>query len=182
MNHSEDAATAAAGTVAPIHARVHRLGDEINTDVHCSAKYNIGKPLAWLAEHAFEQLVPGFGKQVRPGDVIVAGKDFGINSSREEAVQVLRAMGVAAVVAQSFGRQFYRNAINNGLPIAECDVSLIETGDMIQIDVAAGQVSVPARAFNARVPKLPPAVLALISAGGLLPFLKQHPDWSLPTA
>ena len=169
-------------TVAVIRATVHRLGDEVSTDIHCSAKYNIGKPLDWLAAHAFEQLVPGFAQRVKPGDVIVAGKDFGINSSREEAVRVLLAMGVAAVVARSFGRQFYRNAINNGLPIAECDVSVIEDGDLIEVDVAGGQVAVPARHFSASVPRLPPAVLGLIAAGGLLPFLKQHPDWSLPAA
>jgi 3-isopropylmalate dehydratase small subunit len=174
--------TATATTVAPIRATVHRLGDEVSTDIHCSAKYNMGKSVQWLAEHAFEQLVPGFAQRVRPGDVIVAGKDFGINSSREQAVHVLRAMGVSAVVAHSFGRQFYRNAINNGLPIAECDVSSMADGDLIEIDVAAGRIAVPARGFSAEVPKLPPAVLALIAAGGLLPFLKQHPDWALPTA
>jgi 3-isopropylmalate dehydratase small subunit len=165
-----------------IRGTVHRLGDEINTDLHCSSKYNIGKPLDWLAAHAFEQVQPGLAARVKPGDVIVAGKDFGINSSREEAVRVLRAMGVAAVVAQSFGRQFYRNAINNGLPIAECDVSRIEDGDTIEVDVAGGRVGVAARGFDAPVPKLPPAVLGLIAAGGLLPFLKQHPDWSLPAS
>lgn len=165
-----------------IRGTVHRLGDDVNTDLHCSAKYNIGKPVEWLAQHAFEQLAPGLASSVRPGDVIVAGKDFGINSSREQAVHVLRAMGVAAVVARSFGRQFYRNAINNGLPIAECDVSCIEAGDLIEVDVAAGRIEVAARAFRAEVPRLPPAVLALVAAGGLLPYLRQHPDWGLPAA
>ena len=165
-----------------IRGTVHRLGDDINTDLHCSAKYNIGKPVEWLAQHAFEQLAPGFAGRVRPGDVIVAGKDFGINSSREQAVHVLRAMGVAAVVARSFGRQFYRNAINNGLPIAECDVSTIEDGDLIEVDVAGGRIEVAARGLRAEVPRLPPAVLALLAAGGLLPYLRQHPDWGLPAA
>lgn len=171
-----------ASTIAVIRATVRRLGDDVSTDIHCSAKYNIGKPVDWLAQHAFEQLQPGFAQTVQPGDVIVAGKDFGINSSREQAVHVLRAMGVSAVVAQSFGRQFYRNAINNGLPIAECDVASIQDGDTIEVDVAGGRVGVAARSFSAAVPKLPPAVLALIAAGGLLPFLKAHPDWSLPAA
>lgn len=165
-----------------IRGTVHRLGDDINTDLHCSAKYNIGKPVEWLAQHAFEQLAPGFAGRVRPGDVIVAGKDFGINSSREQAVHVLRAMGVAAVVARSFGRQFYRNAINNGLPIAECDVSSIVDGDLIEVDVAGGRIEVAARGLRAEVPRLPPAVLALLAAGGLLPYLRQHPDWGLPAA
>jgi len=172
--------SSATAGVPLIRATVHRLGDDISTDIHCSAKYNIGKPVEWLARHAFEQVSPGFAQKVKPGDVIVAGRDFGINSSREQAVHVLRAMGVSAVVAASFGRQFYRNAINNGLPIAECDVGSIEDGDLIEVDVARGRVSVASRGVELTVPKLPPAVLALIAAGGLLAFLKQHPDWSLP--
>ncbi|MBC7782173.1 MAG: 3-isopropylmalate dehydratase [Proteobacteria bacterium] len=169
-----------AARVPTITATVHRLGDDISTDMHCSAKYNVGKSLDWLAQHAFEQVVPGFAQRVRPGDVIVAGRDFGINSSREQAVHVLRELGVAAVVARSFGRQFYRNAINNGLAIAECAVEMIEDGDTIEVDLAGGRVAVAARGWSATVPKLPPAVLALIAAGGLLPYLKQHPDWGLP--
>ena len=140
---TQTAMTGTAPTVAPIRATVHRLGDEVSTDIHCSAKYNMGKSVQWLAEHAFEQLQPGFAQRIKAGDVIVAGKDFGINSSREQAVHVLRAMGVSAVIAQSFGRQFYRNAINNGLPIAECDVSAIHEGDLIEVDVAAGRIAVP---------------------------------------
>lgn len=155
------------------------LGDEINTDIHCSSKYLPGKDTASIAQVAFDQLAPGFAKALKKGDVIVAGKNFGINSSREQAVHVMRLMGVAAIVAPSFGRQFFRNAINNGLPLVECDTSGIAAGDAIAIDLTAGRVAVAARNISRAVPPLPAAVQALLAAGGLIPFLRQHPDWNL---
>lgn len=155
------------------------LGDEINTDIHCSSKYLPGKDTAYIAQHAYEQLAPGFAQAFRKGDVIVAGKNFGINSSREQAVHVMRLMGVAAIVAPSFGRQFFRNAINNGLPLIECDTGGIATGDAIEIDLMAGRVAVAARNIVRAVPPLPAAVQSLLAAGGLIPFLQQHPDWNL---
>ena len=155
------------------------LGDEINTDVHCSSKYLPGKDAAYIAQHAFEQLAPGFAQAFSKGDVIVAGKNFGINSSREQAVHIMHLMGVAAIVAPSFGRQFFRNAINNGMPVIECDINGIAAGDEIEIDLIAGRVSVAARKIARAVPPLPAAVQSLLAAGGLIPFLQQHPDWNL---
>jgi 3-isopropylmalate dehydratase small subunit len=112
--------------------------------------------------------------------VIVAGTNFGINSSREQAVHVMHALGVAAVVAASFGRQFFRNAINNGLPVVECDVSGIAQDDEIEIDLVAGRISVKPRGIVRSVPPLPAPVHAILAAGGLIPFLQQHPDWKMP--
>jgi 3-isopropylmalate dehydratase small subunit len=155
------------------------LGEEVSTDIHCSSKYLPGKDTAYIAQCAFEQVSPGFAKNFKKGDVIVAGKNFGINSSREQAVHVMHQMGVAAIVAPSFGRQFFRNAINNGLAVIECDVNGITAGDAIEIDLVAGKVSVAARSIARAVPPLPAAVQALLTAGGLIPFLQQHPDWSL---
>ena len=155
------------------------LGDDVNTDLHCSSKYLPGKDNAYIAQHAFEQLVPEFPARFKAGDVIVAGKNFGINSSREQAVHILRAMGVAAIVATSFGRQFFRNCINNGLAVIECDLSAVEQGDDIEIDIGAGRVAVPARKVTRTVAALPAEVQAILAAGGLIAFLKEHPDWSL---
>lgn len=155
------------------------LGDEISTDIHCSSKYLPGKDTAYIAQCAFEQVSPGFAKDFRKGDVLVAGKNFGINSSREQAVHVMRLMGVAAIVAPSFGRQFFRNAINNGLAVIECDTGGIIAGDAVEIDPVAGRVAVAARGISHAVPPLPAAVQALLQAGGLIPFLQQHPDWNL---
>ena len=164
---------------ALIRGRAHILGDEVNTDIHCSSKYFPGKDNAYAAQHAFEQVVPGFAARFKPGDIIVAGRNFGINSSREQAVHIMRMMGVAAIIAPAFGRQFFRNAINNGLPVVECDVSGIAAGDEIAIDLAAGRVAVPARSIAREVPPLPAEVQKILAAGGLIPFLKAHPDWKL---
>jgi 3-isopropylmalate dehydratase small subunit len=164
---------------AMVKGRAHVLGEEINTDLHCSTKYMPGKNTEYATQHAFEQLSPGFSARFRKGDVIVAGKNFGINSSREQALHVMRIMGVATIVAPAFGRQFFRNAINNGLPVAECDIAGIADGDEIVVDLAAGLVSVAARGIARKVPPLPREVRAILSAGGLIPFLQAHPDWKL---
>jgi 3-isopropylmalate/(R)-2-methylmalate dehydratase small subunit len=162
-----------------IRGRAHILGDDINTDLHCSSKYLPGKDNAYIAQHAFEQLVPEFPARFQSGDVIVAGHNFGINSSREQAVHIMRAMGVAAIVAASFGRQFFRNCINNGLPVIECDISGIAQGDEIEVDVGAGRVGVPRRKIARTAAPLPMEVQAILSAGGLIAFLQKHPDWKL---
>ncbi len=162
-----------------IKGQAHILGDDINTDLHCSSKYLPGRDNAYIAQHAFDKIVPGFPGRVKPGDVIVAGKNFGINSSREQAVHVLRAMGVAAIVSPCFGRQFFRNAINNGLPVIECDVTGVEQGDEIEVDAAVGRVAVAARKIARTVSPLPAEVQAILAAGGLIAFLQKHPDWEL---
>ena len=159
-----------------ITGRVHLLGDNINTDLNCSSKYLPGKDNAYVAQRAFEQAAPGFASRFRPGDVIVAGKNFGINSSREQAVHILRMMGVGGIVAQSFGRQFFRNTINNGLPAIECDTAGIADGDAIEIDLAAGKLTVAARHLSRTVAVLPPAVQQILAAGGLIAYLREHPD------
>ncbi len=157
-----------------IRGRVHLLGDDINTDVNCSSKYLPGRDNSYIAQHAFEQVTPDFASGFKAGDIIVAGRNFGINSSREQAVHVMRMMGVAVIVALSFGRQFFRNAINNGLPVVECDVGGIAEGDEIAVDLAAGRVTL-APGVVRHVKPLPREILAMLSAGGLIPFLQRHP-------
>jgi len=163
--------------VKNIKGRVHLLGDNINTDLNCSSKYLPGKDNAYVAQRAFEQVAPGFASRFRPGDVIVAGRNFGINSSREQAVHIMRMMGAAAIVGQSFGRLFFRNTINNGLPAIECEITGIADGDEIEIDIAAGKVTVAARQISRVVAALPPAVRQILAAGGLIAYLREHPDW-----
>jgi len=97
-------------------------------------------------------------------------------------VHILRLMGVSAIVAASFGRQFFRNCINNGLPGVECALPGIEEGDGIEIDLAEGRVTVPARGLVREVPPLPAAAREILAAGGLIPFLQSHPDWKTTTA
>lgn len=162
-----------------INGSARILGVDINTDIHCSSKYLPGKDAAYIATVAFDNVSPGFAKSLANGDVIVAGRNFGINSSREQAIHIMHLMGVAAIIAPSFGRQFYRNAINNGMPLIECDLTGVENGDAVEIDAAAGRVTVSRRGIERAVPPLPAAIQALLGAGGLIPFLQQHPDWSL---
>jgi 3-isopropylmalate dehydratase small subunit len=162
-----------------IKGRARLLGDDINTDLHCSSKYHPGRDNAYVAQHAFEQLVPGFASRFAKGDVIVAGRSFGNNSSREQAVHILHAMGVSGLVAVSFGRQFFRNCINNAMPAVECELPGVADGDEIELDLAQGRVMVPGRGLAREVPPLPPAARAIIAAGGLIPFLKAHPDWKV---
>lgn len=164
-----------------IKGGVRLLGEAVSTDLHCTNKYLPGKRVEEIAAVAFEALSPGFAQAFAKGDVIVAGRNFGINSSREQALQVMHRLGVAAVVAPSFGRLFYRNAINNGLPVIECPIDGIEQEDAIEIDLERGRVSVPARHIVRSVPPLPAAVQGLLAAGGLIPFLRRHPDWKLAT-
>ena len=160
-----------------ITGRAHLLPAEINTDLHCSAKYMPGKDAAYIAQHAFEQLDAGFVGRFKTRDIIVAGRNFGINSSREQAVHVMRLLGVAAVVAPSFGRQFFRNAINNGLAVVECGIAGIEENDEVEIDLASGLMRLAQRRLERIFPPLPAEIQSLLAAGGLIPFLQEHPDW-----
>ena len=162
-----------------IKGNARLLDAHINTDINCSSKYLPGKDNAYIAQHAFDNVAPGFASRFNRGDVIVAGKNFGINSSREQAVHIMKLMGVAAIVAPAFGRQFFRNAINNGLPVVECEIAGIDDGDEIAIDLARGSVAVASRNIERTVAVLPPAVQRILAAGGLIAFLQKHPDWSL---
>jgi 3-isopropylmalate dehydratase small subunit len=163
--------------IGVIIGRVHLLGDGVNTDTQCSSKYLPGRDDAYVAQRAFEQSAPGFASRFKRGDVIVAGVNFGINSSREQTVRIMHLMGVAAIVARSFGRQFFRNTINNGLPAVECDLTGVADGDEIAIDLVAGKVSIAARGIESTVALLPPAVRQILLEGGLIPFLQKYPDW-----
>jgi 3-isopropylmalate dehydratase small subunit len=163
-----------------IGGRVYLLGDDVNTDLNCSGKYLPGKDEAFIAAQAFESVSPGFAKRFVPGGVIVAGTHFGINSSREQAVHILRRMGVSAIVAPSFGRQFFRNAINNGLPVVECDIDGLLDGDEITIDLAAPSLYVQAKQIQRPLRAVPKAIRAILQEGGLIPFLKKYPDWEVP--
>ena len=154
--------------------RVWKYGDNVNTDVIFPGKYTytISHEPAALARHALEDLDPGFGESVRPGDVIVAGRNWGNGSSREQAVTSLVAAGVHAVIASSFARIYYRNAINNGLLVIECPeiVDRVETGDEIAIDMEATRLEFRGESFA--FPRLPVEVREILDAGGIIPYLE----------
>ena len=154
--------------------RVWKYGDDVNTDVIFPGKYTY-QPMepGEMAQHAMEDLDPTFAGNVQAGDVIVAGKNFGCGSSREQAATCLKAAGVAAVIAPSFSRIFFRNAINNGLPVIELaqGTETIEMGDEVAIDFEHGVVLHDAAEY--RFPALPPEVLAILEDGGLIPHVKK---------
>ena len=162
-----------------IEATAWVLGDDVNTDLNCSGKDLPGKDEAYIAAHAFEAVDPSFVQHFKSGDIIVAGTHFGINSSREQAVHILRRMGVAAIVAPSFGRQFFRNAINNGLLVVECDTADISDGDTLTLDLDAHTLTAQGGALKRALPDIPQAVRAILREGGLIAFLAKHPNWEL---
>lgn len=164
-------------TISNLHlqGRVWKYGDGVNTDVIFPGKYTytITDP-AEMARHALEDLDPSFAANVRPGDVIVAGKNWGNGSSREQAVTCLKQAGVGAVIAVSFARIWYRNAVNNGLLALTCPeaVTAFNTGDWVEIDLEAGIIKSDAGTFA--FPPFAPSVRAIIADGGLIPYLKKH--------
>ncbi len=160
-----------------IDGRAWKYGDNVNTDVIFPGKYTytITAPEE-MAQRALEDLDPAFAQQVQVGDVIVAGRNWGCGSSREQAAACLVAAGVGAVIAVSFARIFYRNAINNGLPAIVCPpaVEAIEAGYAVEVDLEAHEIHCPAGTF-AFAP-FSPSVLAILSAGGLVPMLAADRD------
>lgn len=157
--------------------RAWRYGDNVDTDVIIPARYLTTTDEAKLAAHVLEDLDPSFAGSVRQGDVLVVGANFGCGSSREHAPVALKAAGVSAVVAESFARIFFRNAINTGLPIVVCPeaVASTEDGDEIEVDAAAGRVTnvTKGSAFEA-AEKLPAQVMAIVEAGGLVEWVRER--------
>jgi 3-isopropylmalate/(R)-2-methylmalate dehydratase small subunit len=157
-----------------ITGRVWKYGDDVNTDVIFPGKYtySITDPNE-MAKHALEDLDPTFAESVQPGDIIVAGKNWGCGSSREQAVTCLREAGVGAIVARSFARIYFRNCINQALPIVTCDaVEGVETGDEITIDFADGVVTTPGGEYS--FPPLSPEVMEILEDGGLIPHVRKQ--------
>jgi 3-isopropylmalate/(R)-2-methylmalate dehydratase small subunit len=157
-----------------LRGRAHRYGDHIDTDVIIPARYCHAVDPAVLGRHCLEDLDPAFVGRVRSGDLLVAGENFGCGSSREHAPVALRGAGVAAVIARSFARIFFRNAINLGLPIlvAPDAVEAIRDGDEVEVDLARGTIRVGERTFQAQ--PFPEALQAIIRDGGLIPHLQRR--------
>ena len=152
-----------------------RLGDNVTTDDIIAGKYKHQSiEVGELAEHVMENVDPGFRARLRAGDFIVAGTNFGCGSSREQAPQILAHLGVSAVVARSFARIFFRNAINIGLLVLTCDTSGIQEGDRLTYDEAGGLLAVPERGLGLPVAPLAPEVREIVAAGGLLRYVRAN--------
>jgi len=147
-------------------------GDRIDTDL-LAPGYAMKKGPEALAQHTLEAVDPDFAASVQPGDMVVGGADFGIGSSREQAAISLKTLGVSAVIAKSFARIFYRNAINIGLPAVQLDFGdRIKTGDRLRLDLAEGRLDNLTQGERFTVAPIPPHLMAMIEAGGLMASLK----------
>jgi 3-isopropylmalate/(R)-2-methylmalate dehydratase small subunit len=158
-----------------IRGRAWKYGDSVNTDVIFPGKYTytVSDP-AEMARYAMEDLDPRFAQEVRPGDIVVGGTNFGCGSSREQAVTCLKTAGVGAIIGKSFARIYYRNCINNALPaiISPEAVDAIRDGEEVEIDLEAGEIRCPAGAFT--FPPLPQVAMEMIAAGGLIPHTRKR--------
>ncbi len=153
--------------------KVWKYGDGINTDVIFPGKYTytLREP-AEIAAHALEDLDPAFAREAQPGDIIVAGRNWGNGSSREQAVTCLKYKGVAAIVAASFARIYYRNGLNQGLLLITCPalVAAAQTGDALTIDLKESSLRLNDQAYP--FPPLSPTALAIVEMGGLVPYVR----------
>lgn len=159
-----------------IRGRVWKFGDDINTDVIMPGKYLVMRDPADVASHIMEGLDPDFGRKARPGDLIVAGKNFGCGSSRETAPGGLKAFGIGCVIAVSFARIFLRNAVNIGLPILECPEAAlgIAEGSVVEVDTATGAIRDLTTGQQYRAAPFPPFMQELMAVGGLIPYVRKR--------
>jgi 3-isopropylmalate/(R)-2-methylmalate dehydratase small subunit len=159
-----------------LKGRVHKYGADINTDVIIPARYlNIFQPEE-LAQHCMEDLDKDFIKRVKPGDIIMGTTNFGCGSSREHAPLAIKEAGVSCIIAETFARIFFRNAINIGLPLLECAeaVKKTESGDILEIDLASGGVKNLTRNLVFTAQPYPPFMAELISTGGLANYTRKR--------
>jgi 3-isopropylmalate dehydratase small subunit len=152
----------------------HVYGDNIDTDRIIPGKYTKTLDMSQLAAHVLEDLDPEFRTRVQPGDILVAGANFGAGSSREQAPIALKSAGVAVVVARSFARIFYRNAINLGLPVVEVPDHDVESGHQVEVDLAAGVVRNLTTGNQFEATQMPAVMIEILDAGGLVNYLKTN--------
>jgi 3-isopropylmalate dehydratase small subunit len=154
-----------------IRGRVWKYGDNINTDIISPGQY-MSLPVEKQALHAMEAIDPDFVGKVQPGDILVAGNNFGSGSSRETAQMVLKHLQIGAIIADSFARIFYRNSINVGLPVVEMmDTSVIQEGDEVEVDLLAGKIINHTQGTEYKGTKLPEHLIEMVTLGGLEPYL-----------
>ena len=158
-----------------LKGRVHRYGDNVDTDVIIPARYLNTSDPDELAAHCMEDIDPDFIKKVQPGDMIVAEDNFGCGSSREHAPLAIKTAGVSCVIAKTFARIFYRNSINIGLPILQCPEAVdgISAGDQVEVDTASGKITNLNTGKSYQAMPFPEFMQKLISAGGLVAYARE---------
>ncbi|HJC30660.1 MAG TPA: 3-isopropylmalate dehydratase small subunit [Candidatus Anaerobutyricum faecale] len=155
-------------------SRVWKFHNDVDTDQIIASQYLLLPDIEAMKQYTFESLDPSFAEKAQPGDLIVAGENFGCGSSREQAPSVLKALGIKAVIAKSFARIFFRNAINIGLPVIICKdlYDHVEDGGEAELDLSAGTVTVDGQVFSCT--KLPEYMQKILSAGGLIASLNKE--------
>ena len=159
-----------------LKGKVHKYGADVNTDVIIPARYlSVSDPVE-LAKHCMEDIDPEFVNKVEPGDIIMATTNFGCGSSREHAPLAIKAAGISCIIAKSFARIFFRNAINIGLPLLECSqaVDKTEAGDILEVDLASGRIKNLTSGMEFTASPYPDFMAELISAGGLIEHTKKR--------
>jgi 3-isopropylmalate/(R)-2-methylmalate dehydratase small subunit len=159
-----------------LEGKVWKYGDNIDTDVIIPARYLVTTDPKTLAAHCMEDIDQAFASQVEPGDIIVGGRNFGCGSSREHAPIAIKGAGVSCIIAESFARIFFRNAINIGLPILESAEAAADAqrGDRLSVDLVAGTITNHRTGKTYQASPYPPFVLGIINAGGLVPYTRRE--------
>ncbi len=163
-----------------LKGKAFKFGDDISTDHIAPGRlFHLRSNLPELAKHVLEDADPTFATKMSKGDFVVAGNNFGLGSSREHAPQIIKIAGVGAVLAKSFARIFYRNAINIGLLLIECDTDKINAGDELEIDIKQGFVHNITQNIKMPITPLPDVMIKLLNEGGLIEHIKKHGDFDL---
>jgi 3-isopropylmalate/(R)-2-methylmalate dehydratase small subunit len=163
-----------------LRGRAFKFGDNISTDHIIPGRwFHLRSNLPELSKHLMEDIAPAFVSQVKPGDFIVAGKNFGLGSSREHAPLVIKMAGVRAILAESTARIFFRNAINLGLPVLICDTSQIDEGDELEVDLIKGIIKDPTNGNQLSFGRIPEVMLHILAEGGLVPYIRKYGDFRL---
>ena len=156
--------------------RIWKLGDNVNTDVIIPGRYNVTTDRAQLAQHCLCEILPEFAQEVQVGDIVMAGHNFGCGSSREHAPTSIQACGVQVLIARSFARIFYRNAVNIGLPVLVCEDAVLasEDGQQIEVDLANGRIHNLTTGQTFQSEPLDPFVARIVAAGGIIEYMRQE--------
>lgn len=163
-----------------LKGKTFKFGNDISTDHIAPGRlFHLRSDLPEFAKHVLEDADPSFASTMQKGDFVVAGNNFGLGSSREHAPQIIKIAGVGAVLAKSFARIFYRNAINIGLLLIECDTDGIEAGDELDIDIKQGIVKNLTKSTQIKITPLPDVMIKLLNEGGLIKHIKKHGDFDL---
>ena len=163
-----------------LQGKAWKFGDDISTDHIAPGRYfHLRSNLPELARHVLEDARPDFARGVNKGDFVVAGKNFGLGSSREHAPIIMKIAGINAVLAKSFARIFYRNAINVGLLAVICDTDKIKEGDELEVDVEKGEIRNKSKSIQFSFSSLPPVMRNILDDGGLVAYVNKYGDFKL---